>query len=93
MRCVYCANCKSKATKAAFYPIRLKNIYRETCAWQRIHFKKCHMVPSHVRQKYEHLKKTDLSRGKVRYWESSARKIGLMNNPERDDGIIYASNA
>ena len=94
LRCVHCANTLHKATtKAAFYPLRLKNIYREVCAWQRIHFKKCPMVPSHVREKYDHLKEIDLSRGKVRYWESAARKIGLENNPDREDGIVFTDAA
>ena len=91
-RCVHCSNARRKSTtKAAFYPLRLKNIYREVCAWQRIHFKNCPMVPSEVREHYEHLKKADPSRGKVRYWESSARKIGLENNQNRDDGIVFAA--
>lgn len=84
LRCTYCANVRRKSTsKAAFYPLRLKNIYREVCAWQRIHFKKCPHVPDEVRERYDHYKKIDTSRGKVRYWESSARKIGLENNPHR----------
>ena len=85
LRCVHCANVpsKNKCTKAAFYPLRLKNIYREVCAWQRIHFKKCKHVPVGVRERYDHYKQIDTSRGKVRYWESSARKIGLTNNPDR----------
>lgn len=83
-RCVYCADCRRKsASKAAFFPLRLTNIYREVCAWQRIHFKTCPMVPESVREKYDHYKMIDTSRGKVRYWESSAKKIGLQNNPDR----------
>ena len=83
-RCVHCANVRRKSTsKAAFYPLRLKNIYREVCAWQRIHFKKCPHVPDGVRERYDHYKRIDTSRGKVRYWETSARKIGLRNNPDR----------
>ncbi len=84
LRCVHCANVRRKSTsKAAFYPLRLKNIYREVCAWQRIHFKKCQHVPDGVRERYDHYKRIDTSRGKVRYWETSARKIGLRNNPDR----------
>jgi len=84
LRCVHCANIRRKTTsKAAFYPLRLKNIYREVCAWQRIHFKKCPHVPAGVRKRYDHYKKIDTSRGKVRYWETSARAIGLKNNPKR----------
>jgi len=41
------------------------------------------MVPESVREKYDHYKMIDTSRGKVRYWESSAKKIGLQNNPDR----------
>ena len=94
LRCTACANVRPNAkgpngkkvtvaSKAAFYPLRLKNIYREVCAWQRIHFKKCPHVPDGVRARYDHYKQIDTSRGKVKYWESSARKIGLVNNPAR----------
>lgn len=83
-RCVHCADCRRKtASKAAFFPLRLTNIYREVCAWQRIHFKTCPMVPAGVRKRYDHYKQVDTSRGKVRYWETSAKKIGLQNNPDR----------
>jgi len=83
-RCVHCADCRRKtASKAAFFPLRLTNIYREVCAWQRIHFKTCPMVPASVRKRYDHYKQVDTSRGKVRYWETSAKKIGLQNNPDR----------
>ena len=84
LRCTHCAHVRRKSTsKAAFYPLRIKNIYREVCAWQRIHFKNCKHVPHNVRQRYDHYKRIDPSRGKVKYWESSARKIGLENNPNR----------
>jgi hypothetical protein len=84
LRCTHCAHVRRKSTsKAAFYPLRLKNIYREVCAWQRIHFKKCTHVPDGVRELYDHYKRIDTSRGKVKYWEGAARKIGLENNPER----------
>lgn len=84
LRCAHCAHVRRKSTsKAAFYPLRIKNIYREVCAWQRIHFKNCKYVPHTVRQRYDHYKRIDPSRGKVKYWESSARKIGLENNPSR----------
>ena len=83
-RCVFCADCRHKpASKASFFPLRLTNIYREVCAWQRIHFKNCPMVPESVKEKYDHYKMIDTSRGKVRYWESSAKRIGLQNNPDR----------
>jgi hypothetical protein len=84
LRCAHCANVRRKSTsKAAFYPLRLRNIYREVCAWQRIHFKKCPHVPDAVRERYDYYKRIDTSRGKVKYWESSARKIGLENNLDR----------
>ena len=85
-RCVHCANVRpvsAHATKSSFYPLRLHNIYREVCAWQRIHFKNCPFVPKEVRGRYDWLKSSDTSRGKVRYWEISAQKIGLVNNPDR----------
>jgi len=96
LRCVHCAHVRRRdksASKAAFYPLRLKNIYREVCAWQRIHFKKCAHVPMEVRERYDHYKRIDTSRGKVRYWETSARRIGLQNNPNREDGVVFAQTA
>lgn len=95
LRCVHCADVRRKSTtsKAAFYPLRLKNIYREVCAWQRIHFKRCPHVPADVRERYDRYKRIDPSRGKVRYWETSARRIGLRNNPDRDDGVVFAQTA
>ena len=86
LRCVHCARAKSTskaARKSSFYPLRLSNIYREVCAWQRLHFKKCSHIPGEVRRRYEHFKSIDTSRGKTRYWETSAAKIGLKNNPKR----------
>jgi hypothetical protein len=86
LRCVHCARAKSTSKtsrKSSFYPLRLSNIYREVCAWQRIHFKKCPHIPGGVRRRYEHFKSIDTSRGKTRYWETSAMKIGLQNNPKR----------
>lgn len=85
-RCVHCANVRpstAQATKSSFYPLRVHNLYREVCAWQRIHFKNCPFVPKEVRGRYDWLKQSDTSRGKVRYWEISAGKIGLVNNPDR----------
>jgi hypothetical protein len=85
-RCSFCnhiRNSTSKASKASFFPLRLHNIYREVCAWQRIHFKQCEFVPVGVTERYNFLKESDTSRGKVRYWESSAMSIGLSDNPER----------
>ena len=84
LRCVHCARARRKsALKPAFYPRGLKNIYREVCAWQRIHFKKCRHVPADVRARYDHYKRIDATRGKVAYWEAAAKKIGLRNNPDR----------
>ncbi|KAL7508975.1 hypothetical protein ACHAXN_008105 [Cyclotella atomus] len=92
-RCIHCANVRptsAQTTKSSFYPLRLHNLYREVCAWQRIHFKNCPFVPKEVRGRYDWLKESDTSRGKVRYWEISAVKIGLVNNPDREDGIIFS---
>ena len=91
LRCVHCARAKSTskvARKSSFYPLRLSNIYREVCAWQRLHFKKCSHIPEGVRKRYEHFKSIDTSRGKTRYWETSAAKIGLKNNPKRYEFVF-----
>jgi len=68
------------STKASFFPKSIQQLYREVCTWQRVHFKSCPMIPDSCRTKYKYLKESDKSRGKTRYWESSARELGLINS-------------
>lgn len=80
------------ATKPDFFPRSIHQLYREVCTWQRVHFQHCPYVPKACRDKYRHLKESDKTRGKTRYWETSARAIGLVDvftaNGEHD-GIRF----
>ena len=73
------AACDVDATKADFFPRSLQMLYREVCTWQRVHFQHCPHIPKSCRDHYKHLKESDKTRGKTKYWESSARELGLVN--------------
>lgn len=73
----------------AIYPKSIAGIYRLVCKWQRIHFKKCKLIPLSVRQKYDHLKASDKTRGKTRYWVTSATQLGLFDDSKPRGGIRY----
>ena len=47
-------------------------------------------MPKSVRKEYEHIKQTDSSRGKKKHWEASAKLIGLVDNPDRNEGVVFA---
>jgi hypothetical protein len=95
LRCVYCAHlprrARSGSTMSSFYPKSLTDIYRSVCTWQRIHFRSCRHVPPQVREGYAHLKESDRTRGKTRYWVSSARRLGLVDVDSERGGICFAS--
>ena len=85
----------SVATKADFYPKSIQMLYREVCTWQRVHFQHCQHVPQECREKYRYLKESDKSRGKTKYWETSAREMGLVDVFGADgdyDGICFKDN-
>mmetsp|Transcript_13053 Transcript_13053/g.16524 ORF Transcript_13053/g.16524 Transcript_13053/m.16524 type:complete len:203 (+) Transcript_13053:444-1052(+) len=108
LRCVHCAHVESHsqqdsyptavatastvATKADFFPRSIHQLYREVCTWQRVHFQHCTHVPAECRKKYKYLKESDKSRGKTKYWEMSAKELGLVDafNANGDhDGIQF----
>ena len=95
LRCVYCAHlprrARSGSTMSSFYPKSLTDIYRSVCTWQRIHFRSCRHIPPQVREGYAHLKDSDRTRGKTRYWVSSARRLGLVDVDSDRGGICFAS--
>ncbi len=81
-----------EATKPDFFPRSIHQLYREVCTWQRVHFQHCPYVPKACRDKYRHLKECDKTRGKTRYWETSARAIGLVDvftTKGEHDGIRF----
>ena len=85
-------SCDVDATKADFYPRSLQQLYREVCTWQRVHFQHCRHIPKSVRDQYNHWKESDKTRGKTKYWESSARELGLVNafsTSGDNDGIRF----
>jgi hypothetical protein len=95
LRCVYCAHlprrARSGSTMSSFYPKSLTDIYRSVCTWQRIHFRSCRHVPPQVREGYSHLKDSDRTRGKTRYWVSSAHRLGLVDVDSERGGICFAT--
>lgn len=96
LRCKYCAHiprsrqCNGsggeqslkKATMSSFYPKSLGDLYRSVCTWQRVHFRACCHIPQNVKDHYWSLKDGDRTRGKTRYWVTSAMEMGLVD----DDG-------
>ena len=95
LRCVHCAHlprrARSGCTMSTFYPKSLSDIYRSVCTWQRIHFRACRHVPPPVREAYWQLKESDRTRGKTRYWVTSARSIGLVDVDSERGGICFES--
>jgi len=82
LRCVFCShiNRRLRDSGSAQFPRTTADIYRSVCTWQRVHFQNCRYVPSSVLERYRELKECDRTRGKVRYWMESAKKLGLMDN-------------
>lgn len=79
------------APMAAIYPKSLSDLYRLVCTWQRVHFLKCRHVPPSVRNVYKDLKNNDKSRGKTKFWVSSAMQLGMVND-ENVGGFIRFRN-
>jgi hypothetical protein len=46
-------------------------------------------MPDHFREKYDHLKEIDRTRGKKVHWVKSAREMGFRNADEDRSGVIY----
>lgn len=79
----------SNAPMATFYPKSLSDLYRLVCTWQRVHFHKCRHIPPSTRNLYHKLKHTDRTRGKTRYWVTSAKEIGLADDPKGGGCVRY----
>ena len=93
--CVWCKNVPKREQMAhsRIFPKTLEGLYRSVCGFQRIHFKNCGSVPRDVMDRYDFLKNTDKTRGKTKYWETSARAIGLVNFCEEGrKGVVFSSS-
>jgi hypothetical protein len=96
LRCVHCAQARKsygqdcEAPMACFYPKSIAELYRLVTSWQRVHLRKCRNLPKLVRETYTDLRQNDKSRGKTHYWVTSAKKIGLIDNPARAGGIVFS---
>lgn len=96
LRCVHCAMARKRfggleceAPMAVFYPKTVSEIYRLVTSWQRVHLRKCRNLPEKVREEYQKLKETDKTRGKTRFWVTSADDIGLVDCPSRAGGVVF----
>lgn len=97
LRCIYCGHIPrkaifGKASMSTFYPKSLSDLYRSVCTWQRVHFRSCRHIPSDIKEKYWSLKDSDRSRGKTKYWVTSALEIGLVDSDGIDGrgGVCFA---
>jgi hypothetical protein len=81
LRCGHCKHLPKEEQDigAVFYPKNLKGLYRNVCTWQRVHFKACACVTDEDEALYKKLKEGDKSRGRTKYWESSAVELGLVD--------------
>lgn len=80
----------SNAPMGTFYPKSLSELYRLVCTWQRVHFQKCKHIPAPMKKMYSDLKASDKTRGKTKYWVSSAIELGLENDIIGGGCIRYA---
>lgn len=96
LQCKFCKTSPEPQSMSKVFPQCLGNktsgLYRAVCGWQRLHFKQCTQIPDAVKKKYDALKMADTSRGKVQYWEDSAKQIGLFNKEEGGIGFIGDTN-
>ena len=78
------------APMSTFYPKSINEIYRLVCTWQRVHFNKCKNVPPSVKAMYKNLKASDKTRGKTKYWTTSANDLGLVDDNRNGGFLKYA---
>jgi hypothetical protein len=95
-QCTFCKHSKNPTQLHKIFPKCLENasaggLYRSVCTWQRVHFKACKDVPKAFKKKYDLLKEADKTRGRVQYWENSAKHIGLWN--KKGGGICFMGAA
>ncbi|GFH55698.1 hypothetical protein CTEN210_12174 [Chaetoceros tenuissimus] len=95
LQCIFCKASPEPQSRSKIFPQYLENkglgLYRKVCEWQRVHFKQCTHIPDAVKEKYDELKLADKSRGKVQYWEDSAKQIGLFN--KEGGGICFLGDS
>ncbi|KAL3766369.1 hypothetical protein ACHAW5_000908 [Stephanodiscus triporus] len=92
-RCRFCKGAPpgERAEKSAVYPRSLERIYLSNIRFQRDHIMQCNYIPPSIKEEYTRLKNSKgVTRGKKKYWVTSAMRRGLCNS---DDGIIFASSA
>lgn len=99
LQCVYCKNAgDDKSRTSVVYPRSLALLYRAVCGWQRTHVTgdkanmPCENIPKDVMNHYQYCKDVDKTRGRVAYWEQSARSIGLRDSGGtgiRCEGIVF----
>ena len=93
LRCVHCKHLPKDKQEigAVFYPKSLKGLYRNVCTWQRVHFQTCSHVPKEDKDMHKKLKDDDKTRGRTKYWESSAMELGLVdtNGVQGRGGIMF----
>lgn len=102
LQCVYCKKAGDDTSRTSIvYPRSLALLYRAVCGWQRTHVTgdkanaPCGNIPKDVMNHYQYCKDIDKTRGRVAYWEQSARLIGLKDtngNGVRCEGIVFAKN-
>ena len=95
IRCVHCARAfrSESSNMSSFFPKSLQDIYRTVCTWQRVHFQACEHIPQEIRDKYWKLKSSDKTRGKTRYWVTSALQMGLCDLGGERVGICFPTVA
>ncbi|KAL7531780.1 hypothetical protein ACHAXR_004225 [Thalassiosira sp. AJA248-18] len=88
-RCRYCKNAPAseRAEKSAVYPRSLERIYLANIRFQRDHVEHCTFIPKKVKDDYTRLKNCKGTRGKKKYWVTSAEKRGLCNG---ENGIVFS---
>jgi hypothetical protein len=94
IRCVHCSHLPRslRVPYSHVYPKSIRDLYRQVCTWQRIHFRKCKHIPQDVNKKYWKLKHNDKTRGKTSYWASSARDIGLVDIQDgKKPGVCFSA--
>lgn len=97
IRCLYCSHRKpgKRPERAVCFPSSVRNIYHSIETWQRRHSAVCEDIPTWVRKNLQNLMESSKSRagGRRKYWEDSARRLGLVDTPEgvrfsRKPGIV-----
>eukprot|EP00978_Attheya_sp_CCMP212_P028779 scaffold100331_cov51-Attheya_sp.AAC.1 len=86
IRCIHCKYDAAKRKGAAFYPSSIRGIYNATMIIQQRHFNECPSVPADIHSQYRILRSVVARSGTAKkYWETSARKMGLIGTYELDE--------